>query len=143
MDKNRGASVVVVLVVLVLGFFTFYLANANTNRVSYDEEHESKKSSFWVWETFRRAYSMYSSIFPTTTSVGQYWHMVKVILNNTYAYFFPPNIDFRKGGETQEVSEAFSKSIRTSKATLEEVAKSAAEKVKRSLSHDRKEKKEL
>ncbi|XP_058729298.1 uncharacterized protein LOC131601484 [Vicia villosa] len=146
MDKNRDASVFV-LVLLVLGFFTFSIANANTNRVSYDEEDESKKSSFWVWEKFRRAYSMYSSIFPT--SVGQYWHMVKAIFNHTYAYFFPPNIDFRKGGEVQVVKdengvkEAFSKSIGTSKATLEDVAKSAAEKVKRSLSHDRKEKKEL
>lgn len=90
MDKNRGTSVVV-LVLLVLGFFTFSIANANTNRASYDDEDESKKSSFWVWEKFRRAYSMYTSIFPT--SVGQYLHMVKAIVNNSYAYFFPPNIE--------------------------------------------------
>lgn len=92
MDKNRGASVFV-LVLLVLGFFTFSIANGNTNRVSYDDDDvdESKKSSFWVWEKFRRAYSMYSTIFPT--SFGQYWHMVKAIFNHTYAYFFPPNIE--------------------------------------------------
>ncbi|CAK8574550.1 unnamed protein product [Lathyrus sativus] len=139
MDKKRGTSVVV-LALLVLGLFTFSIAYANSNRVS-DDDDESKKSCIWVWERFRRGYSMYSSIFPT--SVGQYWHMVKAILNNTYAYFFPPNIDFRKGGEDQAVSEAFSKSIGRSKETLEEVAKSAAEKVKGSLSSDRKENKEL
>lgn len=51
-----------------------------------------------------------------------------------------------KNGAGEKVKEALAKSLGTSKATLEDVAKSAAEKVKRSLSdhnydYDDKEKK--
>lgn len=81
MDKKFGPSVVI-LVLLV--FFSFSIANVN-------DEDESKKSALWVWQRLRSAYSMYSSIFPT--SIGQYWHMVKTIVSHTYAYFFPPNIE--------------------------------------------------
>lgn len=153
MDKKHGASGVI-LVLLVLVFLS------NVNGDSVNDEDQSKKSALWVWQRLRSAYSMYSSVFPT--SIGQYWHMVKAIVNHTYAYFFPPNIDFRRGDEGQavvdnngagdKVKEALAKSLGTSKATLEDAAKSAADmagetiekakvKVKRSLSDDDREKK--
>ncbi|GAU16168.1 hypothetical protein TSUD_297980 [Trifolium subterraneum] len=142
MDKKQGATAVVVVLVLFI-FSITVVANANGANSVVDDEDESKISALWVWQRLRSAYSMYSSIFPTT--IGQYWHMAKTIVNHTYAYFFPPNIDFRRGDEAQvvadnnggagdKVKEALAKSIGTSKATLEDVAKSAAEKVKRTLS---------
>ncbi|XP_045832684.1 uncharacterized protein LOC123923975 [Trifolium pratense] len=150
MDKKWGASVVV-LVLLSFSSIIIFVGNANGASNTVDDGGEqSKKSAMWVWQRLRSAYSMYySSIFPTT--IGQYWHMVKTIVNHTYAYFFPPNIDFRRGDEAElavasnngageKVKEAFSKSLGTSKATLEDAAKSAAEKVKRTLS-DKEEKK--
>ncbi|OIW16969.1 hypothetical protein TanjilG_32836 [Lupinus angustifolius] len=97
-----------------------------------DENEEQRKVSYlWVWERLRSAYSMYSSLFPGT-NIGNYWHMVKAFLSHAYALFFPPNIDFRRGDEVETVAEdggvkeAISKSIGKSKATLEDVAKSAA-----------------
>ncbi|RHN58255.1 hypothetical protein MtrunA17_Chr4g0000401 [Medicago truncatula] len=139
MDKKRGASGVV-LVLLVLVFLSFSIANVNGDSVN--DEDQSKKSAFWVWQRLRSAYSMYSSVFPT--SIGQYWHMVKAIVNHTYTYFFPPNIERGEEGEAvvdnngagDKVKEALAKSLGTSKATLEDAAKSAADKVKRSLSDD-------
>jgi hypothetical protein len=87
MDKKWG----VVLVVL-LSFSVFVVANTINNDNDGGEE-QSKISGLWVWQRLRSAYSMYySSIFPT--SIGQYWHMAKTIVNHTYAYFFPPNIEY-------------------------------------------------
>jgi hypothetical protein len=85
MDKIKWGVVLVVL----LSFSVFVVANTINN----DEgEEQSKISGLWVWQRLRSAYSMYySSIFPT--SIGQYWHMAKTIVNHTYAYFFPPNIE--------------------------------------------------
>ncbi|KEH31328.1 uncharacterized protein [Medicago truncatula] len=140
MDKKLGASGVV----LVLVFFSFTIANVNGDSVN--DEDQSKKSALWVWQRLRNAYSMYSSVFPT--NIGQYWHMVKAIVNHTYAYFFPPNLERGEEGEAvvdnngagDKVKEALAKSLGTSKATLEDAAKSAADKVKRSLSDDREKK---
>ncbi|KAK2432236.1 hypothetical protein QL285_017650 [Trifolium repens] len=153
MDKIKWGVVLVVL----LSFSVFVVANTINNDNDGGEE-QSKISGLWVWQRLRSAYSMYySSIFPT--SIGQYWHMAKTIVNHTYAYFFPPNIDFRRGdegelamaadsnGAGEKVKEALAKSIGTSKATLEDAAKSAAEKVKRTLSdnnnNNKEEKKQL
>ncbi|KAK2378410.1 hypothetical protein QL285_066322 [Trifolium repens] len=157
MDKKWSASSVVILVLLSVSSIILVAnanANANANTINNDGEEQSKKSGLWVWQRLRSAYSMYySSIFPTSIGFGQYWHMAKTIVNHTYAYFFPPNIDFRRGGDEAElavadnngagekVKEALAKSIGTSKATLEDAAKSAAEKVKRTLSDNKEEKK--
>nr|XP_012573266.1 uncharacterized protein LOC101512441 isoform X2 [Cicer arietinum] len=130
MDKKRCTSGVV----LVLIFLSFFSIVTNSNiEDSHDEVH-SKKSSLWLWQRLRSAYSIYSSIF-LPTSVSQYWNMVKGLVNHTYAYFFPPNIERGDGAEVvadengacEKVKEAIVKSIGTSKATLEDAAKSAAD----------------
>ncbi|KAF1869569.1 hypothetical protein Lal_00017144 [Lupinus albus] len=95
-----------------------------------DENEEQRKESYlWVWERLRSAYSLYSSAFPAT-NIGNNWHMVKAFLSHAYALFFPPNIERGDEGERVAedggVKEAISKSIGKSKATLEDVAKSAA-----------------
>jgi hypothetical protein len=96
MDKKWSASSVVILVLLSVSSIILVAnanANANANTINNDGEEQSKKSGLWVWQRLRSAYSMYySSIFPT--SIGQYWHMAKTIVNHTYAYFFPPNIEY-------------------------------------------------
>jgi hypothetical protein len=91
MDKKHGASGVILVLLVLVVFFSFSIAIANVNGDSVNDEDQSKKSALWVWQRLRSAYSMYSSVFPT--SIGQYWHMVKAIVNHTYAYFFPPNIE--------------------------------------------------
>jgi hypothetical protein len=94
MDKKWSASSVVILVLLSVSSIIL-VANANANTINNDGEEQSKKSGLWVWQRLRSAYSMYySSIFPTSIGFGQYWHMAKTIVNHTYAYFFPPNIEY-------------------------------------------------
>ncbi|CAL0308593.1 unnamed protein product [Lupinus luteus] len=125
MNKDRvGGGALLFLCVLLCFSISFGYGD--------DENEEQRKESYlWVWKRFRSAYSMYSSLFPAT-NIGNYWHMVKAFLSHAYALFFPPNIDFRRGDEVERVGEdgglkeAISKSIGKSKATLEDVAKSAA-----------------
>ncbi|MCI36235.1 hypothetical protein A2U01_0057457, partial [Trifolium medium] len=92
MDKKWGASVVVLVLLSFSSIIVVANVNANGASNTVDDEDQSKKSAMWVWQRLRSAYSMYySSIFLPTT-IGQYWHMAKTIVNHTYAYFFPPNI---------------------------------------------------
>ncbi|MED6107287.1 hypothetical protein PIB30_012683 [Stylosanthes scabra] len=105
-----------------------------------EQEHDKKqKQCLWEWQTLRDAYNIYSSLF--TTSVTQYWGLLKALANYAYTRLFPPNIDFRRGGggvgdkegegegegAGEKVKEAVSKSFGTSKATVEDAAKSAAD----------------
>ncbi|KAL4584540.1 hypothetical protein LXL04_009143 [Taraxacum kok-saghyz] len=73
-------------------------------------------------------------------------HMkIKTLLTNVQSYLFPPNLDFRGsvGNDEPEptVKEAVAKSLTEGKATVEETAKTAAEKLKETFSshHDTQE----
>ncbi|KAF8411571.1 hypothetical protein HHK36_004126 [Tetracentron sinense] len=71
------------------------------------------------------------SIFSfTTTSPVSSWDKLKPLINQVQMYLFPPNIDFRRNDEAEtggeRMKEAVEKSVETSKATIEETAKSAA-----------------
>ncbi|TKY64697.1 hypothetical protein E2542_SST14595 [Spatholobus suberectus] len=133
MDKAR---VLVSVSVLVLVCF-FCVSNGN----GYDEK-QRKKVSLWEWQRLRSAYSAYWALFPS--NIG---YMLKDLVNHACRRFFPPNIDFRRGDEGQGVTagevvrEALARSLGTSKATVEDAAKSAAETVhnvkKRTLSDNR------
>ncbi|XP_057454004.1 uncharacterized protein LOC130745659 isoform X2 [Lotus japonicus] len=124
MDKH------ILLVLLVLLSFSMM----NTNGIGDDNEAEQgKKESFWQWHKLRSAYSIYSSAF-SPFSVGQYWGVLKALVAQAYARVFPPNIErgeepeaMANNGAGEKVKEALAKSLGTSKATLEDTAKSAAD----------------
>ncbi|KAI3766280.1 hypothetical protein L2E82_16333 [Cichorium intybus] len=76
---------------------------------------------------------------------------IRGLLTNVQSYLFPPNLDFRgrvnndeptsgtEGGAGEKVKEAVTKSLGEGMATVEETAKTAAKKVKDTLSshHER------
>ncbi|KAL0012798.1 hypothetical protein SO802_007906 [Lithocarpus litseifolius] len=78
-----------------------------------------------------RLRSMFS--FPKTISTS-YWEKVKTLINQSHAYFFPPNIEggdeaeanVAAGGAGVKVKEAVTQSLGKSKATVEDSAKTAA-----------------
>ncbi|MED6168992.1 hypothetical protein PIB30_017134 [Stylosanthes scabra] len=141
--KVRVGSGFAAFIVCMLVFLCSCSSVANN-----EQEHNKKqKQCLWEWQTLRDAYNIYSALF--TTSVTQYWGMFKALANYAYTRLFPPNIDFRRGGvgdkegegAGEQVKEAVSKSFGTSKATVEDAAKSAADitgdtlqKVKRTFS---------
>lgn len=81
MDKVRG--------VLVLVFISFSSVSVTKGDEYYEEQ--SKKTALSLWLRLRSAYSVYRALFPT--SVGQYWHLAKALLNQAYVHLFPPNIE--------------------------------------------------
>lgn len=77
-----------------------------------------------------------------------YWDKVKAQIKQAHAYLFPPNIDFKGSAEAEysdqggagageKVKEAVAKSLEKTKETVEGSARSAAETLKRGLSHGR------
>ncbi|QHO36852.1 Transmembrane protein, putative [Arachis hypogaea] len=121
---RRGSGFAAFLVCMLVFLCSTCFAN--------NEEHNKKqKQCLWKWQSPRDAYNIYSELF--TTRVTQYWGFFKALANDAYTRLFPPNIDFRSGGG---VKEAVAKSLGSSKDTVEDAAKSAAEKVKSTFSAD-------
>ncbi|CAL5443614.1 unnamed protein product [Camellia sinensis] len=120
-----------------------------------NKEGLSTKAYTSLSERVKAMFSLSSTTPPPTPRIwSSSWNKAQSLFNQLQAYFFPPNLDFRRrkevesdgGAAGEKVKEAMAKSFGKSRATVEDSAKSAAkfagetlhitaDKVKKSFSH--------
>ncbi|KAK7293982.1 hypothetical protein RJT34_16865 [Clitoria ternatea] len=76
-----------------------------------DDEEQRNKPSLWEWLRLRRAYSIYSALFPS--NISHFWYLLKTLLNHAYARVFPPNIDIYSRGNHAHKPKEKAKRMRT------------------------------
>ncbi|XVE86657.1 hypothetical protein DITRI_Ditri18aG0052100 [Diplodiscus trichospermus] len=137
MNKSRRSRILFLLRFIIL---SHQILSVVSERGQYNEEKPS----------FFQVASSTISLLKKSHKTG--WEKIKTVIHEFQLQFTPPTLDFRgtgtakargsdRNGVGENVKEAAEKSIGTSKVTVEEAAKSAAEavheaadKVKRSVS---------
>ncbi|KAH7515311.1 uncharacterized protein LOC125418654 [Ziziphus jujuba] len=160
MDNLKTSTAIVILCLLFINFSSTIGDEGQQSLNNHEKAESDTKQSF---SGMVRSLFSISTSSPISTS---YWGKLKNHVNQAYAYFFPPNLDFRRSdqadgtgageaasiygsGPGEKVKEAVSKSLETSKETVEDAAKSAAriagetvhktkEKMKKSMSAGKK-----